>query len=353
MKRDRCHRFLSCLLLVLIPSCLAFAQAPSPSHAPQQLLAASFGDGRLDGWQSVGGSWSAAGGALSGQASGDAWCLYRATASDFSYSGKVHIESGNAAGLSFRMDASGATGYDAILDRVDGRLKLCTRPYAVLAEYRFPVELQRSYAIRVEASGASLRVFLDGVLRIEVSDSRYASGLLGVFAYSATARYDGLSALGPADAGLSPGWTAQGGAWSQASGRFEASAQGDAWYINDASSADFSYTARLCVASGNAAGVSFRSNESGSQGYDAIVDVVDGRLKLCRRPYAVIADYRFPAENSRPYTVTVVVRGTSIKVYLDGTLRIDAEDSSYATGRFGLFAYSSQAWFDSLTLGAR
>lgn len=100
-------------------------------------------------------------------------------------------------------------------------------------------------------------------------------------------------------------------------------------------------------------GPHFRMDASGATGYDAILDRVDGRLKLCRRPYAVIADYRFPAANSRPYTVTVVTSGASIKVFLDGALRIGAVDSSYATGRFGLFAYSSQAWFDSLSLGAR
>jgi len=129
---------------------------------------------------------------------GNAWNIRDVTGADFIYEGNVTLKSGNAVGLTFRSSADGASSYDAILDIVDGAFKLSKRPpYNVLASSPMSVQRDRVYHIKVIAQGDKIEAYLDGVKRLEVTDSTYASGRFGVILFRAAATYDDLRAAGP------------------------------------------------------------------------------------------------------------------------------------------------------------
>ncbi|SFT24346.1 fibronectin type III domain-containing protein [Paenibacillus sp. BC26] len=155
------------------------------------------------------------------------------------------------------------------------------------------------------------------------------------------------------DDGDTSGWAPNGGVWSNAGDRMRvdyltANSWFDAWNIFDKQGQDFIYSADVKLINGNSTGISFRTNANGTQGYDVILSVYDG-LKLAKRPYAEIIRYTsFTKALNQTYHLKVVVKGSNIKVYLDGVLAIDKNDSTYASGKFGLFAFQGTAEYDNL-----
>jgi len=109
------------------------------------------------------------------------------------YEGVLNLLSGNAVGLTFRSSADGTLSYDVILDAVDGAFKVSKRPpYAVLASHPMTVQRNQRYEVKVVANGNTIEAYLDGVKRLTVTDTTYASGQLGVVLFRATATFDDL-----------------------------------------------------------------------------------------------------------------------------------------------------------------
>ncbi len=158
-----------------------------------------FNDGNLTGWTPSGGTWSNPGANARVIATGDAWNTYGTVASDLAFSADIKIESGNAAGITFRNNGTGLSGYDLILDAVDGKLKLCKRPYVELGSIPVNVKRNRTYTLKVEAIGSKMICYLDGVKAFEVNDMSYTSGKFGMFAYSSTALIENVLAYKDAE----------------------------------------------------------------------------------------------------------------------------------------------------------
>jgi RHS repeat-associated protein len=211
-----------------------------------------------------------------------------------------------------------------------------------------------------------LKIVLDGVERIFLSDSTYSSGQFGMFAYVSTVEFDNLVATTetlppPApplifsdnfDEGDLSGWKRNEGVWSNPGTVAQVDAAGtNAWNIYNASGTDFTYEGDMRLLSGVAAGLSFRTNADGTQGYDVILDRNQGnggRLKLVKRPYEELGIYDFPINHGQTYHLKIVAQGVDFRVYLDGVERIALSDDTYSSGQFGMFAYVSTAEFDNL-----
>ncbi len=101
---------------------------------------------------------------------------------------------------------------------------------------------------------------------------------------------------------------------------------------------------------GVAAGITFRADQQGA-GYTANVDSGAGVVKLWR-PGRDVATFPVAVTQGTTYHLKVVAKGTTIKVYLDNGANpvIDATDSQYASGRFGLNVYNSTAQFQNVRL---
>ncbi|MGD7790095.1 hypothetical protein ACQCX2_17435 [Propionibacteriaceae bacterium Y1700] len=144
----------------------------------------------MTGWTLNGGSWTGTGDRATVQTEGDAWAINPGVdASGVSMTAAVNLAHGNAQGVSVRTNADGSQGYDLILDRQDGKIKIARRPYEVLASAAVPVALDRTYQLRLEARGDTLIGYLDGVQVLSVTDPTYDSGHVGLFAYRSTVGY--------------------------------------------------------------------------------------------------------------------------------------------------------------------
>jgi len=161
---------------------------------PDMYIYDDFNDGDLTGWTESGGTWSNPDASARVVTTGDAWNTFGTEVSDLTLSGDVKIVSGNAVGLTFRNDGTGSSGYDLILDVVDGRLKLCKRPYVVLASMPVNVNRNRTYTLKVEAVGPKIKCYLDGGQAFEIIDRSYTSGKFGMFAYSSTSLFENVLA---------------------------------------------------------------------------------------------------------------------------------------------------------------
>ena len=99
------------------------------------------------------------------------------------------------------------------------------------------------------------------------------------------------------------GWTSNLGTWTNP-GSFMRGAYtpGGAWNIRNVSATNFTYEGTLTLKSGNSAGLVFRSNDNGSQSYDAIIDIVDGAFKISKRsPYKALGRYTFTPQYNTAY----------------------------------------------------
>lgn len=333
--------------------------------ATRQLVSERFDSGNLHEWTTVGGTWSVSGNAAHSvsNAAGAAAVYKTAHWENFVYEGDVKLNSGSAAGIGFRMNDTGSEGYNVIIDQHDhgGTIKLARNPYHSLQNYNFPVVLGQTYRVRVEANGPHIKVYLDGVLRLEQTDSTYTSGKFALFGYDSHASYDNLTAAPLVlpdnfnESFGSPGlsnWRTFGAGWSNPGGYAQLVTpvnDGGLAIYNRASAADAIYTGVVKIVDGNAAGLAFRLDESGAVGYDAMIDKVENRLKLYSRPYHVLGSYYFDVALNTNYSLQIVTKGPRIDVYLNGTLRISAIDHKYYQGKFGIVGYNGTMQFDNLS----
>ena len=250
-----------------------------------------------------------------------------------------------------------------------GQVKFFKFPYASLATYNTPISVGTSYHVKVVASGSNYKVYFNygSTPVIDRNDSSYSSGRFGLNVYNSTSVFQNINATIGATPTPTPtptpgtiifsddfndgnltGWTPNGGTWTNPGTYARVVCAGDAWDIYNATGTNFTYTGDLKLVSGNAVGLSFRTNTNGTNGYDVIIDRVDGRMKLCKRPYVVLGSYYFTVNLNQTYAVKVVASGANFKVSLDNVERINLNDSTYASGRFGMFGYNSTAQVDNV-----
>ncbi|RIQ20187.1 glycoside hydrolase family 32 protein [Jiangella rhizosphaerae] len=147
-------------------------------------------------------------------------------------------------------------------------------------------------------------------------------------------------------------WYADSGAWADVPGGKQGTSGGDAFYLNTASGADFTYEADVRLDSGVAAAITFRSNRDASRHYTANVDAHANVIKLWR-PGRDIATYPLDVEYGRTYHLKVVAEGPRIRIYLDDAAEpvIDAVDDTIAGGQFGLNVYNGTAVIQNVQVG--
>ena len=154
-------------------------------------------------------------------------------------------------------------------------------------------------------------------------------------------------------------WATYDGNWSLADGVYGVDGGGEGKAVAVAVDvADFVLEADVRVKStAGSAGVVFRVSEpaAGAYGYrgyyagiDADSSVVLGRADAGQWQELERAELAFAA--NRWYRLKIVASGTSIRVYVDDALKIDATDASYARGAVGLRTSDAAADWDNVTL---
>ncbi len=323
---------------------------------PDLYANADFNSGGLAGWTAAGGTWTNTGNCAQVVTSGDAWSTYGTTAADVNLSADVRIINGNAVGLTFRNDGAGSSGYDLILDVQDNLLKLCKRPYTVLASMPVKVKRNRTYTLKVEASGSNIKCYLDGVKAFEITDFTYSSGKFGMFGYASTAQVDNLLAYQAAPPDFATnlsGWSPLSGNWKDGTGGKQGSGSGDIFTLASDTGTNFTYEGDIKLTTNNptAAALVFRSNADASRCYAANISTEnDGTVKLFKFPYSVLGTYAVPINVNTVYHLKVTASGANLQVFFNNsdTPCISVTDSAYANGKFGLNVWDGTAVFQNV-----
>jgi pectate lyase len=75
--------------------------------------------------------------------------------------------------------------------------KLTNRTIGVLASASMPVSVGTWYRLRLEAVGSRLRVYVNGTLMLEATDTAHARGTTGMMTYRTAAEFDAFRATQP------------------------------------------------------------------------------------------------------------------------------------------------------------
>jgi fructan beta-fructosidase len=309
-------------------------------------------------WQAVAGTWQDVTGGKQGTAWGGAngFYLSEQTGTDFTYEGDVRVVSGVAAALTFRSNADATQHYTLNVHTGVG-VKLW-RPGRDVALYPAPIVAGRTYHLKVVAQGSRFRVYLDnGAAPImDVTDTAYASGRFGINVFEGTGVARNLFVNAPGfRTNLAGPWRPTAGTWTEPLGGKQGAVAGDGFFLSAQTGSNFTYEGDVRVVNGGlsyggAAALTFRANADATQHYTVNVDTL-GMVKLWR-PGRDIAVYSTPIVAGRTYHLKVVANGSRIQVYLDaGTVPvIDATDTAYASGLFGLNVHDATALLQNVNV---
>ncbi|ADO68071.1 Levanase [Stigmatella aurantiaca DW4/3-1] len=309
-------------------------------------------------WKAAGGTWQDVTGGKQGTAGSatNGFYLSEQTGTDFTYEGDVRIVNGVAAALTFRANADATQHYTLNVHTGMG-VKLW-RPGRDIALYPAPIVTGRTYHLKVSAQGARFRVYLDGGTTpiIDATDTAYASGRFGLNVFESTGLLQNILVNAPGfRTNLAGPWRSTAGTWTEPLGGKQGAVAGDGFFLSAQTGSNFTYEGDVRVvngglAYGGAAALTFRANADATQHYTVNVDTM-GMVKLWR-PGRDIAVYPTPIVAGRTYHLKVVANGARIQVYLNnGTAPvIDATDTSFASGLFGLNAHDATALIQNVNV---
>ena len=179
------------LMALSLMNQVAEAAILEPMESPPETIFYDDFSGDLSSWNIVSGTWAIENGELSGETSafGERIMIEGLSVSDFTAEYKIRFISTTVyeIGLVFR----GAQGtepdncYWVGIKRSGLFLheRKAGRSYT-LGTYSFAPSLNVDYTIKVWTSGQSIKVWLNGNLRIEVSSTDFTSGSIGIMAWS-------------------------------------------------------------------------------------------------------------------------------------------------------------------------
>ncbi|MCY9375630.1 GH32 C-terminal domain-containing protein [Bacillus sp. T17B1] len=153
------------------------------------------------------------------------------------------------------------------------------------------------------------------------------------------------------------GWTTVNGTWADTIEGKQGRSDGDSFIMSSASGSDFTYESDITIKDGNGRGAGallFRSDKDAKNGYLANVDAKHDLVKFFKFENgvaSVIAEYKTPIDVNKKYHLKTEAQGDHFKIYLDDRLVIDANDSAFLEGQFGLNVWEATAVFQNVNKG--
>ncbi|MGG3622282.1 glycoside hydrolase family 32 protein [Bacillus gobiensis] len=311
----------------------------------------------LNGWNIVQGTWKKTLEGMKGNSSGDAIQIARQTASDFTYEADVKInqDTNGAAALVFRSNDDASEAYAVNVDAWNDRVTLFKfgNGGGNIAVHSTEIDPGKWYHVRVEALGSNIKVYLEDQEVINAVDTTYREGKLGMLVWNGEAAIQNVYYASTLN-----NWHKFGGSWSVGEDTITGEASGDGFYMSDKMGTNFIYQSDVSVLADQggkaAAALVFRANEDASKGYVANVDALNDCVTLFKfngdGTATVIDRYKYSIDANRKYGLRVEAFGARIQVFLDQKRVIDAYDSSYASGRFGLNTWNSRSQFQQVQI---
>lgn len=174
-------------------------------------LVENFDEGMARNWVFYGGGWfwkdgqiNAASNASSGGYGihGSKYVANGTDFKDFIYQADVKINTAGDAGLMFRV-SNPAIGPDAYqgyyvgLDQLNGTVifgKASGQKWTVISSGKYPVEMNKTYTLKIVAKADKFDVFINGSVKpvLSATDNQYQSGSIGLRTYNALASFDSV-----------------------------------------------------------------------------------------------------------------------------------------------------------------
>lgn len=343
----------------------------------------TFEDGAAAAWTPDGGAWTvqAESGTRAYRQSDLTSVAYRAVRADTNWADQVieadvalHAASGanRFFGVVARHQATPNDYYYLIL-RTNNTIELKKLVNNVSANIAtavpFTVATNTTYRLRLEVSGASLKGYVNGQLKIFGSDATFASGTAGLLTFFTDVSFDDVhidpTPLNPVlaaddfETGGGAAWTTDGGTWSVASGSTRVFRQADGAATAARATigqatwssvlAEVDLSPQAFGAGGAWAGVLVRYVDAA---HHYAVVLRDGTTLELRRvdgdAVTTLASAPAAVAPGAVCALRVNAVGNSFKVYRDGALVLQATDDAFAAGKLALATSGATADFDDV-----
>ena len=246
--------------------------------------------------------------------------------------------------------------------------KIVNGTFQTLVATNLPVQLNRTYRVRLEAIGTLIRVFVDDVAIMEARDSTHRDGHAGIMMYKTRADYDNvivstnpltLLVADDFESDTLVNWSERGqGAWSVMSHQgsrvyLQRSTHGGARSVTGVASSTHQIlqTRALLYALGNGAnpwfGLMARYVDDSNYYYLTVrAGNVISLRKLVNGAIHELDRASYTVDGARWYQLRFEAIGNSLRAYIDGQLVLEATDDTFPAGAYGLAMYRSAAMYD-------
>jgi hypothetical protein len=249
--------------------------------------------------------------------------------------------------------------------------KLVNGAIVNLASASMPVTLGRTYNVRLEAIGTLIRAFVDGKEVLRARDTSHSSGRAGLYMYKTRAYFDNVVATPSPQTTLftdvfdnrgivDPAWQLQTGSWALANDTSVVLAQtsvaGGARAVVGIPTEDQILQARVKPTS---------FTTTGERWFGLITRFVDGQnyyyvtarnnntvslRSLVNGAVYVLDTAPLQVTAGTWYTMRMEAIGSSLRLYVNGRLTLEAEDTSHPRGIYGLAAFKTAVRYDDVNI---
>jgi hypothetical protein len=262
---------------------------------------------------------------------------------------------------------SDLSNYYYVTARSSGSIQLKRKLNGVvslLASSPYPVTVGRKYRLRLESIGTTHVVYVDDAKFLVAYDGALTSGSAGLIMYRTSADYDNV-VVSPSPlttifakkftdeaAGL---WSSTSpGVWNSVSNLFrQTSTAGDARAITGAPARDAVVQARVRATAFNGSdrwvGVLARYVDDRNYVYASLRNSNKLALKrLVNGQIQTLSEQPFTLAPNTWYTLRLETIGNTIRVYVNGALRLSLDNAGTQSGQVGLVSYKAAAEFDDV-----
>ncbi|HEY0944472.1 MAG TPA: MBG domain-containing protein [Opitutaceae bacterium] len=231
----------------------------------------------------------------------------------------------------------------------------------------FPVTVGTTYRLRLEVIGSTLKGYVNDELKIQGTDTTFASGSAGLLTFFSDVAFDDVhidpTPISPVlsaddfEDGNADSWTTPAGAWSVASG-----GGGHFYRQTDASGAALALVGgsdwSRQIVEVDARPLSFAATDAwigcvaryvDADNHYAVVVRDGGSVELRKIAGGVVttlASEAVPVAVGTAQTLRLTAIGESLKVYLNSRLLLQAVDTTFPAGAAGLATSAATAEFD-------
>jgi len=259
--------------------------------------------------------------------------------------------------------------------------KMVNGTFTTLASAPLSIAANETYRVRLEAVGTRIRGFVNGRLLVEgIEDRSHSHGRAGLMMYKTQAEYDNVlvtpnmqDTLFSDDFtwGETFRWTKSSGTWvdppwipadpdspdpdAQRRVFAQTSTSGDARaFAGELNTIDQIVQAKVIpkeVASTGWFGLMARQTDDRNYYYVKVAG--SGQLSLRKLVNGAIFELdsaTLPVSIGTPYVVRLEVTADKLRGYVNGQFLLEATDSTFGTGRYGLVTYKAAADFDDVVV---